>query len=347
MAEEVKSDRRDHAHEHARVHGAAAAANNGQHTAAADGHPRAQSNAPAFELDRYLRERAALVERALTGAVNGSGGASAPAGRLFEAMRYSLLAGGKRLRPVLALAACEAVGGRLEAAMGFACAIEMIHTYSLIHDDLPCMDDDDLRRGRPTNHKIYGEAVATLAGDALLTDAFTVLARSGVASGAAPPAALLATVAELAEAAGSAGMVAGQVIDLLGEGRNLTVQELEYLHRRKTGALFIAAVRGGARLGGAGEAKLAALEAYARALGLAFQVIDDILDVEASTEQMGKRTGKDLAHGKNTYPRLIGLDKSWQLARDLERRALHALDAFDHRAEPLRALARFTVERRL
>jgi geranylgeranyl diphosphate synthase type II len=347
MAEDVKSERRDRAHDHARAHGAAAVAHEGPHPAAADSHSRAQSNAPAFELDHYLRERAALVERRLPGAFNGGAAAGAPAGRLFEAMRYSLLAGGKRLRPVLALAACEAVGGRLEAAMGFACAIEMIHTYSLIHDDLPCMDDDDLRRGRPTNHKIYGEAIATLAGDALLTDAFTVLARSGAASDAASPAALLATVAELAEAAGSAGMVAGQVIDLLGEGRNLTVQELEYLHRRKTGALFIAAVRGGARLGGADEAELAALEAYARALGLAFQVIDDILDVEASTEQMGKRTGKDAAHGKNTYPRLIGLDKSWQLARDLERRALHALDAFDHRAEPLRALARFTVERRL
>jgi geranylgeranyl diphosphate synthase, type II len=348
---EVKSDRRDHAqihaHDHARAHGGGGlAAPDGSRIAAADGQLRAHGGAPAFELDRYLRERAALVERALAGAVHGGSG-GAPAGRLFEAMRYSLLAGGKRLRPVLALAACEAVGGRLEAAMGFACAIEMIHTYSLIHDDLPCMDDDDLRRGRPTNHKIYGEAIATLAGDALLTDAFAVLARSGAAYGGVPPAALLATVAELAEAAGSAGMVAGQAIDLLGEGRSMTVQELEYLHRRKTGALFIAAARGGARLGGAGEAELAALEAYARALGLAFQVIDDILDVEASTEQMGKRTGKDAAHGKNTYPRLLGLDKSWQLARDLERRALGALDAFDQRAEPLRALARFTVERRL
>ena len=345
MAEEVKSDRRDHAHDHERVHGAAAAANNGQHTAAADGHPRAQSNAPAFELDRYLRERAALVERALTGAVNGSGGASAPAGRLFEAMRYSLLAGGKRLRPVLALAACEAVGGRLEAAMGFACAIEMIHTYSLIHDDLPCMDDDDLRRGRPTNHKIYGEAVATLAGDALLTDAFTVLARSGVASSAAPPAALLTTVAELAEAAGSAGMVAGQVIDLLGEGRNLTVQELEYLHRRKTGALFIAAVRGGARLGGAGGAELAALEAYARALGLAFQVIDDILDVTQTTEKLGKSAGKDIAAQKATYPALLGLDKAKKEADRLTARARAALKPFGKKAEPLAELARHMAQR--
>lgn len=299
---------------------------------------RAGDGAP-LEIERYLRERAALIEQALAHAVSA---ADAAAGRLLEAMRYSLLGGGKRLRPVLALAACEAVGGPLEAAMGFACAIEMIHTYSLIHDDLPCMDDDDLRRGRPTNHKIYGEAIATLAGDALLTDAFWLLAKS-----AAPPAALLAAVAELAAAAGSAGMVAGQAIDLLGEGRTMTMEELEYLHRRKTGALFIAAVRGGARLGGAGEAQLEALEAYARALGLAFQVIDDILDVEASTEQMGKRTGKDLAHGKNTYPRLIGLDQSWRFARELERRAHQALDSFDQRAEPLRSLASFAVERRL
>lgn len=295
-----------------------------------------------LEIESYLRERAAMVERALAGAVAEPGG---PASRLLEAMRYSLLAGGKRLRPVLALAACEAVGGRFEAAMAFACAIEMIHTYSLIHDDLPCMDDDDLRRGRPTNHKIYGEAIATLAGDALLTDAFGLLVTAAPAD--APPAAVLATVAELAQAAGSAGMVAGQAIDLLGEGGTMTIGELEYLHRRKTGALFIAAVRGGARLGGASEAQLEALEAYARALGLAFQVIDDILDVEASTEQMGKRTAKDAANGKNTYPGLIGLDKSWQLARDLERRAQHALDGFDFRAEPLRALASFAVERRL
>jgi geranylgeranyl diphosphate synthase, type II len=337
---EVKSDRFDHA----RTQGGALAANADPRATAVDGHSHAHAGAPPFEIDRYLRERAAIVERALASVVAGPG---TPAARLFESMRYSLLAGGKRLRPVLALAACEAVGGSLESAMGFACAIEMIHTYSLIHDDLPCMDDDDLRRGRSTNHKIYGEAIATLAGDALLTDAFWILARSGSSSAGVAPAALLATVAELAEAAGSAGMVAGQAIDLLGEGRTMTVEELEYLHRRKTGALFVAAVRGGARLGGAREAELEALETYARALGLAFQVIDDILDVEASTAQMGKRTGKDVAHGKNTYPGLIGLDKSWQLARDLERRAHHALDGFDHRAEPLRALASFAVERRL
>src|ERR1700691_2609152 len=181
-----------------------------------------------IDFDRYLRERAALVERALADCVAKPAG---PAGRLFEAMRYSMLAGGKRLRPVLALAACEAVGGPLEAAMGFACAIEMIHTYSLVHDDLPCMDDDDLRRGRPTNHKVFGEAIATLAGDGLLTDAFKVLARSAASSRRALPApAVLDTMAELAYAAGSAGMVGGQVIDLLGEGRSLDLAELEHLH---------------------------------------------------------------------------------------------------------------------
>src|SRR5579871_374274 len=299
---------------------------------------------PAIDLDRYLKERAAVIEAALAQCVEESSG---PASQLFDAMRYSLMAGGKRLRPVLATAACEAVGGEIEAAMGLACAIEMIHTYSLIHDDLPCMDDDDLRRGRPTNHKVYGEAVATLAGDALLTDAFGVLAASAAGPAAPPVAAVLATVAELAQAAGSDGMVAGQVIDLMGEGSSLTIEQLEHLHRRKTGALFVAAVRGGARLGGASEAELAALGEYARNLGLAFQVIDDILDVEASTEQMGKRTGKDLGRGKNTYPGLLGLDRSWELARELEGRAQRALSVFDHRAEPLRALARFAVERRL
>lgn len=306
--------------------------------AARNGHAQTFEAAP-FDVARYLSERAALVEQALTReVVEGDG----PAQRLFEAMRYSLLAGGKRLRPVLALAACEAAGGAIDAAMGFACAIEMIHTYSLIHDDLPCMDDDDLRRGRPTNHKVYGEAIAVLAGDALLTDAFAVLAGS-----MAPQSAVIATVSELARAAGSAGMVAGQTIDLLGEGRLMTVEELEYLHGKKTGALFIAAVRGGARLGGASEAQLGALETYARALGLAFQVIDDILDVESSAEQLGKRTGKDAVHGKNTYPGLLGLERSRTLARELEQRAHQALTGFDHRADPLRHLASFAVERKL
>ena len=296
----------------------------------------------AFDFDRYLRERAALVERELAECVAVPSGS---AGRLLEAMRYSLLAGGKRLRPILALAACEAVGGALETALPFACAIEMIHTYSLIHDDLPCMDDDDLRRGRPTNHKVFGEAIATLAGDALLTDAFK-LAATTAASGCSAQA-VLDTIAELADAAGSAGMVGGQVIDLLGEGQTLRLDQLEYLHSKKTGALFVAAVCGGARLAGASAAQLNSMREYAQALGLAFQVVDDLLDVESSSEAMGKRTNKDEARGKATYPSLIGVERSRQLARELVDRTDVALAEFDHRADPLRMLAAFAVERKL
>lgn len=295
-----------------------------------------------FELDRYLKERAQTVEQALARAVAEPAGASA---RLYEAMRYSLLAGGKRIRPVLAIASCEAVGGKLEAAMGLACAVEMIHTYSLIHDDLPCMDDDDFRRGRPTNHKVYGEAIATLAGDALLTDAFMVLARMTPSS--VPREVVLDTIAELAQAAGSAGMVGGQVIDLLGEGKSKTIEELEELHGKKTGALFLASVRGGARLGGAMPAQIESLDAYARALGLAFQVVDDLLDVQGSPEEMGKRTQKDSERGKATYPSILGIERSQDMARELERRAHRALDNFGASAEPLRHLATFVVERRL
>ncbi len=233
----------------------------------------------------------------------------------------------------------------LEAAMGLACAVEMIHTYSLIHDDLPCMDDDDFRRGRSTNHKVYGEAIATLAGDALLTDAFKVLARKSAQS--AQPKIVLETIAELASAAGSAGMVGGQVIDLLGEGKAKTIEELEELHAKKTGALFLASVRGGARLGGASEAQIESLDAYARALGLAFQVVDDLLDVQGTPEQMGKRTQKDQERGKATYPAILGIERSIDLARELESRAHRALAGFDAGAEPLRHLATFVVERKL
>jgi geranylgeranyl diphosphate synthase, type II len=299
-------------------------------------------SASGFDIERYLKERAAFVQDALDRAVVDHGG---PGAKLLEAMRYSLLAGGKRLRPVLALAACEAVGGKPEDALGFACALEMIHTYSLIHDDLPCMDDDDLRRGRPTNHKVYGEAMATLAGDALLTDAFKVLARSLDSHAAAPV--LLEVIVELAEAAGSAGMVIGQALDMLSEGQPTDLATLEYLHARKTGALFLAAVRGGAMLGGGDRAQLDALTEYGRALGLAFQVIDDLLDVVSSTEQLGKRAHKDDAHGKATYPALMGVEKSRQFANQLKERAIAALSAFDGRAEPLRQLARFVVERSL
>jgi geranylgeranyl diphosphate synthase type II len=295
-----------------------------------------------FDLDSYLKERARWIEDALALAVDEPRGSAAT---LYGAMRYSLLAGGKRLRPVLALASCEAVGGKAEDALGLACAVEMIHTYSLIHDDLPCMDDDDFRRGRPTSHKVYGEAVAVLAGDALLTDAFKVLASSAPRS--ALPAAIIETITELANAAGSAGMVGGQVIDLLGEGKPKTIEQLEELHGKKTGALFLAAVRGGARMGGASDAEIESLDAYARALGLAFQVVDDLLDVQGSADQMGKRTQKDQARGKATYPAILGIERSVDLARELERRAHGALANFGERGGPLRHIATFVVERKL
>ncbi len=306
---------------------------------------RLAQNSPgsaAFDLQHYLKQRVQFVEQALDRAVICR---DVPGARLLEAMRYSLTAGGKRLRPILAIASCEAVGGDPEDAVGLACALEMIHTYSLIHDDLPCMDDDDLRRGRPTNHKVYGEAMATLAGDALLTDAFKVLARTR--SKRADAAVILEVVAELSDAAGSAGMVIGQALDIMSEGQPTDLDTLEYLHARKTGALFLASVRGGGRLGGADPAQLQALTEYGSALGLAFQVRDDLLDVEASTEQLGKRTHKDDAHGKATYPALIGVEKSRAFAHELVDRAIGALAAFDGRAEPLRRIASFVVERAL
>jgi geranylgeranyl diphosphate synthase type II len=304
------------------------------------GHP--DGGPPGFEIESYLKRRAEFVERALDRAVVNHGG---PGSQLLEAMRYSLFAGGKRLRPILAIAACEAVGGEAADALGLACALEMIHTYSLIHDDLPCMDDDDLRRGRPTNHKVYGEAMATLAGDALLTDAFSVLASSR--STRTSPSVVLEVVAELAQAAGSPGMVIGQALDILSQGKATDLATLEYLHARKTGALFLASVRGGGMLGGGSAAQLEALTQYGRSIGLAFQVVDDLLDVEASAEQLGKRTHKDDAHGKATYPALIGVAKSRQFAHELKQRAIDALSAFDEQARPLREIAIFVVERSL
>ena len=294
-----------------------------------------------FELARYLKERAELIESHLAFSLPASDSSGS---RLIEAMRYSLMAGGKRLRPILALAACEAVGGQLERAVGYACALEMIHTYSLVHDDLPCMDDDDLRRGRPTNHKVFGEAIATLAGDGLLTDAFGLVARSARTAGI-PAEIVIDTIGDLAEACGSSGMVGGQAIDLLAERQALTQQELERLHGKKTGALFIASVCGGARLGGATPAQLHSLRKYASALGLAFQVADDLLDVEQTTEHLGKRSQKDQTRGKATYPSILGVERSHALAHELAATACDALAAFDNRAEPLRRLAAFAVER--
>ena len=265
--------------------------------------------------------------------------------RLYQAMRYSVFNGGKRVRPLLVYAACEALGGQAQDADAAACAVELIHAYSLVHDDLPAMDDDDLRRGQPTTHIAFDEACAILAGDGLQSLAFSVLADPqlnplGSESG-------LAMVTCLAQAAGPAGMVGGQAIDLGSVGQRLDRQALESMHRHKTGALIEASVRLGALASGqADERSLLALQNYARAIGLAFQVQDDILDVESDTATLGKTQGKDQANDKPTYPALLGLEQAKAYALELRDLALHALRPFDEAAEPLRELARFIVERR-
>ncbi|AIL59797.1 polyprenyl synthetase family protein [Pseudomonas alkylphenolica] len=265
--------------------------------------------------------------------------------RLYAAMRYSVMNGGKRVRPLLAYAACEALGAAPEQANGAACAVELIHAYSLVHDDLPAMDDDDLRRGQPTTHKAFDEACAILAGDGLQSLAFNALLDPRLSPQA--DSIRLAMVQTLALAAGPAGMVGGQAIDLGSVGLKLDQTALEFMHRHKTGALIEASVRLGALASArADQAQLNALQIYARAIGLAFQVQDDILDVESDTETLGKRQGADIARDKPTYPALLGLQAAKAYALELRDQALEALRPFDAAAEPLRELARYIVERR-
>ncbi|WP_207884589.1 (2E,6E)-farnesyl diphosphate synthase [Pseudomonas sp. 30_B] len=265
--------------------------------------------------------------------------------RIYAAMRYSVVNGGKRVRPLLAYAACEALGGELERADGAACAVELIHAYSLVHDDLPAMDDDDLRRGQPTTHIAFDEACAILAGDGLQTLAFEVIGNAQLNPQDAQT--RLDMLLILTRAAGSAGMVGGQAIDLESVGRKIDQAALETMHRHKTGALIEASVQLGALASGrAGAADLEALSRYARAVGLAFQVQDDILDVESDTTTLGKTQGKDQANDKPTYPALLGLDAAKAYALTLRDQALAALEGFGDSAEPLRALARYIVDRR-
>jgi geranylgeranyl diphosphate synthase type II len=256
-------------------------------------------------------------------------------------MRYSIFAGGKRLRPVICLAAAEAVGGKPEPALPLACAVECIHTYSLIHDDLPAMDNDDFRRGKPTSHKVYGEGIAILAGDALLTIAFEMAAGAK----AAPRYSAATLVLELARASGSQALVAGQVADLEGEGKKLKLADLQYIHQNKTAALITSAIRLGAMSGNATPRQLAGLTEFGLSLGLAFQVIDDILDVTQTTEKLGKSAGKDIAAQKATYPALLGLDKAKKEADRLTQRARAALKPFGKNAEALAAIADYLLRR--
>lgn len=295
-----------------------------------------------MDLKQYLKERCQLVDAALDRHLPRED--ELPVS-LHKAMRYSVFAGGKRVRPILMLAACETVGGTVTQALPAACAMEMIHTYSLVHDDLPAMDDDDFRRGNPTNHKVFGEAVAILAGDALLTQAFVLLSSSKNLS-LVPPEQLLAVVQEISRCAGSHGMVGGQVVDMESEGsREIDLATVQYIHTHKTGALIKASVKAGAILGGADEASLAALTSYGEAVGLAFQIADDILDIEGTTEQLGKDAGSDQARGKATYPAIMGLAESKRRANELVGMALQSLAAFDEKAEPLREIARYIVAR--
>jgi geranylgeranyl diphosphate synthase type II len=264
---------------------------------------------------------------------------------IHRAARYSLMAGGKRIRPVLVLAAGEAVGGAREELLPFACAVEMVHTYSLIHDDLPAMDDDDLRRGKPTSHKVFGEAIAILAGDALLTRAFHLLCEAGAEDGEVRLRRRLAAAALLGEAAGTRGLIGGQVMDLESEGRALEAGDLECLHRAKTGALLSACVRGGAVLGGAGDGDLAALTRYAAAIGLAFQVVDDVLDATEDSARLGKTAGKDAAAHKATYVSVHGLERAREMASRLREEATAALEPLGGRGLLLAAIARLIVDR--
>jgi len=293
---------------------------------------------PPFDLKRYLQERTAAVNRALDQFL--PKGSAKPA-TIHKAMRYSLFAGGKRMRPALCLAAAAACGGKEGEAMPLACAVECIHTYSLVHDDLPAMDNDDFRRGKATNHKVFGEGIAILAGDALLTQAFEIAARSR----GWPRYSHQEIVLELAAASGSLQLIAGQVADLEAEGKKLTATELKYIHERKTSALLRCSVRLGGMSANCSQVQLKALSDFGYYVGLAFQIIDDILDVTQTTEQLGKTAGKDTAAQKATYPSIIGLDKSRQIARRLTDRAFSALKPFRGNARALEALAAYLLNR--
>ena len=290
-------------------------------------------------LSVYLNSRRKLVERALARSLPSA--AVRPA-TIHRAMRYSLLAGGKRLRPILTLAAAEACGEKdLHNILPAACAVELIHTYSLIHDDLPCMDDDDLRRGRPTSHKVFGEGIAVLAGDALLTRAFGLLA--AVKPSKRYP--LSQLLAEMEAAAGSLQLIAGQVADLEAEGKKLSIRDVRFIHERKTAALIVLSLRLGAMIAGATTSQLKALTDFGASLGLAFQILDDILDVTATSEQLGKSAGKDLKAAKATYPAVIGLEAASQEATRLTKKAHDSLRPFGSNSQRLLQIAEYLLGR--
>jgi len=292
----------------------------------------------AFDLKTYLEDRTETINRALDRFLPNE--TTKPA-TIHKAMRYSLFAGGKRMRPALCLAAATACGGDEEDALPLACAVECIHTYSLIHDDLPAMDNDDFRRGKPTNHKVFGEGIAVLAGDALLTLAFEIAAQ---AKGWARYSHQMLTL-EIARASGSLQLIAGQVADLEAEGKKISEPELKYIHERKTSALLCCSARLGGMSANCTSAQLRALTDFGYSVGLAFQIIDDILDVTQTTERLGKTAGKDTQALKATYPSIVGMDRSRRLAKELTEQAFEALQIFKRRAAALEALAHYLLVR--
>lgn len=306
--------------------------------------PAAAVEASEVDFAKYIAEKNAAIEQALSDSVP----AAMYPERLHESMRYSLLAGGKRIRPCLCVAACELMGGTMETAMPTACALEMIHTMSLIHDDLPSMDNDDFRRGKPTNHKVYGEEMAILAGDALLSHAFEYIGRNTPKS--VPAERTLRVIVDVGKCVGSEGLVGGQVVDIMSEGADadeVTLETLKYIHAHKTGALLEVSVTSGAILAGAKEEDVVRLGKYAQLIGLAFQVVDDILDCTATSEELGKTAGKDVAVGKATYPSLVGLEESRKIADDLIKEAKALLSEYDQqKAAPLIGLADYIGNRK-
>lgn len=295
-----------------------------------------------MNLKAYLNERRQWVDEALRRSFPEPSG---PAGDVIKAMEYSLFAGGKRLRPILCLAGAYAVGGEERSVLPVACGLELIHTYSLIHDDLPLMDNDDMRRGKPTNHKVFGEAIALLAGDGLLTEAFRLMASMDLPESMAPRA-LLRVIGLVAQAAGYEGMVGGQTVDIQLEGKEADFSVVAFIHTHKTGALISASVTSGAILGGGDDQQIAAVTSYGQKIGLAFQIADDILDIEGDSRITGKGIGGDAKKGKLTYPAVMGLDRSKEIQKELVEEAALSLGLFDQKADPLRHIARYIIERK-
>lgn len=296
-----------------------------------------------MDIIQYLQEKKEMVDSALERYLPKKEEFTL---NLHKAIQHSLFAGGKRIRPILSIASFETVGGKGERILPFACALEMIHTYSLIHDDLPAMDNDDYRRGQPSCHKVFGEAIAILAGDGLLTEAFKLMTNQPAKDPHSSDRGLiLDLINEVAQAAGVLGMVGGQVADIESEGKAVDLPTVQYIHTHKTGAMILASVRVGAKLGGAKEKILKALTRYGESLGLAFQVADDILNVEGKAALMGKKTGSDLSKGKATYPSVLGVEESKKRTRELVLLAVDALKLLGPEADPLREIARFVVAR--